>query len=481
MAKASRSNKKQPAFDPSELEDLIFSPAVGKGVGSHLVGPADLSTIARSKLSTSVNPTTIAWFPLTTEDTDLVTTVVTSEPAPLGSSSQEAVSPTPDRPTTVDRSVLAPVVNADLATVVNPILSPVAAPSPPSPPRPAPIPGGHKLWITENGDLVAEARVRKIRLAQDVINSAEENVYDTLWNAKLLQTEEREGCRIVQAGYDYLVKRTRLARKTIQRIVAKLLEKDFIAIETRADIYQRSATVYRVYSYKSVLDRHIKKGRLYVAKMGPGFSYAQPLDQNLQVPAATADNVTTVDMLNVIPMVSNDMATVAKETTVTMVKIDRPTVVKMSPHLLDTSVLDKTSSSAVIHRELNQYAPADDDAAKQLLARCREIAPDCTEEEIVYFIRQKSSLLEKKKDTVYNPLGFLLTAVPRCFQPENLRSHRAESLRQQEGKAVDQSREQAAMDRWRREQEASLADPNLSAQEKHLIRLCLGLNTGATG
>ena len=37
MPKGSRSNRRQPAFDPSELEDLIFTPAVGTGVGSHLI------------------------------------------------------------------------------------------------------------------------------------------------------------------------------------------------------------------------------------------------------------------------------------------------------------------------------------------------------------------------------------------------------------------------------------------------------------
>src|ERR1035441_9285513 len=94
------------------------------------------------------------------------------------------------------------------------------------------------LWITEQGDLVPQARVKRIRLAQDVINSAEESVYDTLWAAKS-QTDEREASRIVQAGYDYLVKRTRLSKKTIQRIIAKLIDKDFIAIERPADIYQR--------------------------------------------------------------------------------------------------------------------------------------------------------------------------------------------------------------------------------------------------
>ena len=37
MPRGSRSSRKQPDFDPSELDDLIFSPAVGTGVGSHLM------------------------------------------------------------------------------------------------------------------------------------------------------------------------------------------------------------------------------------------------------------------------------------------------------------------------------------------------------------------------------------------------------------------------------------------------------------
>jgi predicted transcriptional regulator len=323
--------------------------------------------------------------------------------------------------------------------------------------------------------LVAEARVRRIRLAQDVINSAEENVYDTLWNAKLLQTDDREACRIVQAGYDYLVRRTRLARKTIQRIIAKLLEKDFIAVETRADIYLRTATVYRVFSYKAVLDKHMKKGRLYVAKMGPGFSYASPLEGGASSSEHEAD-MTTVVTSNMSTGVKTDMSTMVKETTVTVVKIDQPTVVKMSPYLLDTDVLDKSSSSS-IRQELSIHGLADDDVVHQLITRCREQAPDCTEQEILHFIREKSMLIQKKKGSIYNPLGFLVTAVPRCFAPDTLRAHRQEMARRHEGEALGEVREQAAMERWRREQETMLSDPNVSEQEKHLIRLCLGLNT----
>jgi hypothetical protein len=192
MAKASRSSKKQPDFDPSELEDLIFSPAVGKGVGSHLIAPAH------------------------------TTTVVTSDPPqPLSEPAG---------------------VSGNLSTVVEPHIATVVTSSPPTvatstqPKTPA------QLWITEHGDLVSAARVKRIRLAQDVINSAEESVYDTLWNASLIACDDRDSSRLVQAGYDYLVKRTRLSRKTIQRIVAKLLEKDFIEVDTRADIYHRQPT-----------------------------------------------------------------------------------------------------------------------------------------------------------------------------------------------------------------------------------------------
>jgi predicted transcriptional regulator len=310
--------------------------------------------------------------------------------------------------------------------------------------------------------------VKRIRLAQDVINSAEESVYDTLWNAKLIATDERDASRLVQAGYDYLVKRTRLSRKTIQRIVAKLLEKDFIAVETRADIYERTATIYRVFSYKSVLEMNAKKGRLYVAKMGPGFSYARPIDD-------AQTHMTIVDTPHASPMVNT--ATIAKPAIVGMVKTDRPTVVKMSPYLLDSRVLDKTSSSGAVRAALASYGRADDDVAAQLVAACRSYAPDCTEDEIVHFIHEKGTHVQRRDSRIINPLGFLLTAVPKCFSGELLNEYRAEQGREGTAPATLPETEDPALLRWRREQQAALSDPSVSEQEKHLIRLCLGLNT----
>jgi len=259
MARVSRSSKKQPAFDPSELTDLIFSPAVGSGVGSHLVGtveqfpaPIDVATVAITGMAT------VDELAVTTVDVDRVAAVDVTNVA------------------SIDRSQLATVDNSETATVANMDLSTVDEPEQRRSGRGREV----AIWITEEGGVVPEGRVRPIRLAQDVISSAEEAVYDTLWDACTADPGEGgEVSRVVQAGYDYLVKHTELSKRTIQRIVEKLIDKDFIAIERPADIYQRSSTVYRVFNYQTVLDRHMQKGRLHVAKLGPGFSYVRPLSE----------------------------------------------------------------------------------------------------------------------------------------------------------------------------------------------------------
>jgi hypothetical protein len=282
MARASRSNKKQPAFDPSELTDLIFTPAVGSGVGSHLVGsvaevPApidrtsvdtltvptvdksDMSTIDGLEIATvgKSDMTTVAMPHMATMDTSDATTVGKSDIATVGKLAMATV--VVYGKTTMDIAEMTTVANEDMSTVATA------------------MPGqGRELWVTEDGGVVPKARVKRILVAQDVISSSEAFVYDTLWTAGAPESADGPS-RVVQAGYDYLVKHTELSKRTIQRIVEKLIDKDFIAIERPADIYQRSSTVYRVFNYQTVLDRHLEKGRLHVAKVGPGLSYARPL------------------------------------------------------------------------------------------------------------------------------------------------------------------------------------------------------------
>jgi hypothetical protein len=60
----------------------------------------------------------------------------------------------------------------------------------------------------------------------------------------------------------------------------------------------------------------------------------------------------------------------------------------------------------------------DADAVGNLIASCRECVPDATSAEMVHFIEQKGRLILKRSkagNPFDNPLGLLLTAVPKCF------------------------------------------------------------------
>src|SRR4051794_7402091 len=99
MARASRSSKKLPAFDPSELSDLIFSPAVGRGVGSHLIETAEpppalipSSEFEQDVLTSESEPvlnksslTTVANSDLPTTASKFLPTVDMSDPPPVAS------------------------------------------------------------------------------------------------------------------------------------------------------------------------------------------------------------------------------------------------------------------------------------------------------------------------------------------------------------------------------------------------------------
>ena len=261
------------------------------------------------------------------------------------------------------------------------------------------------IWTTDEGDFVPESRVKRIRLAQDVLSSAEESVYDTLWTAKT--AAESAGSRIVQAGYDFLMKKTRLSKKTIQRIVDRLISKDFIAIERPADIYQRTATVYRVFSYRQVLDRQAAKGRFHVVKIGPGLLYAYP--------ASLTGNLTTVDSSPQTTAVTTNPPTEAVPATVTGAPQHPTTVVSQSTinieHLFSGNRASAIEVRALRERVEKLLGAVDDDALERLLFECRGRAGDCTVEEVAYFIEHKLRSMRH----IHNPVGFVLAVVPKHF------------------------------------------------------------------
>jgi len=605
MPRGSRSSRKQPDFDPSELDDLIFSPAVGTGVGSHLMerthpfpaptsglsplddapdstrsasgtptvvaisnrytvdkkttvdtftattvdctdastvedrdgiaakpadsssyGPAlpsnmpDMPTVAKLDVSTVVvtdMPTviqtgqaTVATGKSTTVDTSTdvrespkeesalagdttpastvedidMSTVATFNPSDSGKTPLPLPTPSVETETpsltTVDDTLPTTVDTLDMATVVtsdrfDEVHAETVAESARS--RSARIALSHSslttvdmsdgeidvgrefsrrsplnLWVTDDGDLVSQSRVRRIRIAQDVVNSAEEAVYDTLWNTKTAQGTAASGdsARTVQAGYDYLGKRTRLSKKTIQRVIDRLIHKDFIAIEKPADIYRRIPTVYRVFDYRTILAHHVRKGRTHVAKIGPGFTYAHPIDDPRRISINTP-NMTTVATIDRTTVDPDHLSTEAPTIPVTGDKENKTTVVQETTRSIDKNLLGKTSSASRTgtSSETTTTAPAelisglqdlvqfvDTEAATLLWNECRFRVADCRPEEVLYFAQGKASVCVGGR--IKNPVGFLLATVPKCFEGPAFTNFR----REEERKAEEERRRQ---------------------------------------
>ena len=132
-----------------------------------------------------------------------------------------------------------------------------------------------RLWISESGEILPESRVHRITAAADALSGGEETLYQLLWRSPALA--ETSDSRSVQAGYDSLTKGTGFSRKTIQRTIDRLIAKHYIEIETPADIYRRTSTIYRVFGPGAVLDRLTRQDCTHIAKIGPGVAFVTPL------------------------------------------------------------------------------------------------------------------------------------------------------------------------------------------------------------
>jgi len=178
-------------------------------------------------------------------------------------------------------------------TPVHPATRP--APSPPLTPSPA----ATRFWMTESGDVVSPSRVRSIASVDDVLSSAERAAYETLLEQG---SEVAGGDRLSELGYDPLRRQTGLSRKTIQRVVDKLIEKDLVAIDRPADIYTRTPTRYRIFHPLTALARMAEKSRHHVAKIGPGlvFVYPASIPRPGEADESHLSTVATLDLTTVV-------------------------------------------------------------------------------------------------------------------------------------------------------------------------------------
>ncbi len=112
---------------------------------------------------------------------------------------------------------------------------------------------------------------------------------------------------------------------------------------------------------------------------------------------------------------------------------------------------------------MRQHIPdVDDEAASQLWRRCRENAADAKPDEVTHFIHLKAG-----KSGIRMPLGFLLTAVPKCFAGDSFQQFREERAQSLEN-AASRDRQFAA---------EVLKSPEADDEQRQWAREVLGLET----
>ncbi len=306
--------------------------------------------------------------------------------------------------------------------------------------------------------------VRRAVLAQDGHSSGEEVLYQALWNSRYAQPETRE-TRLVTIGWKAMAKLARLTPRNTKRNCQSLIQK--LAIEQLSDENSRESIgrTYRLYSYKAILERRRAAGMEWITRSRGVAFVEQPAGADLpRLPAkppgfALRDTVSqSAPGAKREPEPKRDSG------------VERDTGSKK-----DTgSAIDPPPITGLV-RTLREYLTDVDDASVAgLLEACRKVAPDATEDEITHFVRLKADLMYRMGN-VKSPMGFLRTAVPRCFEGESFRQHREAETERRSATAREEQRREEEVRQFRAEQQAIADDPKASAEDRRFARQYLGI------
>lgn len=264
-------------------------------------------------------------------------------------------------------------------------------------------------------------RIIPCRLAQDGHTNSEELVYKVLWD------KTNADNRTVRMGYSEISAKTRLSARTIFRMIPILKQKlsiDVIEEHRSGDLIPK---LYRVYSYKEILDRRRSKGMEYVIR-GTSVTFVNAdgevidLDKRREVPPDTqssGDNQSSPATMS-----SDDFQSIADD--------------------------------------LIRFWSVDEAGIRNMISACRAIRDDATTEEIRFFVQEKIAIVRSNRN-IHSPSGFVLSTVPQCFAGktfELFRARRAEHLRLAAEEEERKGREEEATRAWiRQKAESILADP----------------------
>lgn len=324
--------------------------------------------------------------------------------------------------------------------------------------------GSRRPGLDQDNQAVVPGRgrsqVRRCVLAQDGHSLGEEAIYQLMWRLGKAENVDPNGSRTVRIGSADLGMKINMAKKNVRQNVARLFEKLSIEILEDFDTMNSQARLYRVFSYRQILERRRAVGLEFILRnKGVVFCSADGKDLVKSPAYVTSPGDETFPRPG-------------------RVKAKRVSKAAQSFGVLAAACSETAASStesedlAKVSNALNRYWAVDEPAAVQLIRSCRRVRPDAKAEEIEFFVQEKVELARTNRN-ITNPTGLILATVPQCFVGQTFVEFRARLEKQAALEAEEAARKAEESERFRvqitaeiRRLEATVADNSTSEKDR---------------
>jgi hypothetical protein len=246
------------------------------------------------------------------------------------------------------------------------------------------------------------SKIRKCVLAQDGHSLGEEAIYQILWRTGKSENMDPNGSRTNRIGAAEISYKVNMAKKNVRQNISRLFEKLAFEIIEDFETMNSRARLYRVFSYKQILERRRAADMLYVVRnKGVVFCNADGTELHSTPGLVSSPGVEA----NIRPAPSKKR----RKSSPSAKPSANPKVQFMS----DTGGVDSKDVQTVASA-LNRYWTVDDAAALQLLRDCRHVRADANADEIAFFVREKLEMARSNRNII-NPTGLILATVPQLF------------------------------------------------------------------
>jgi len=248
------------------------------------------------------------------------------------------------------------------------------------------------------------SKVRRAVLAQDGHSLGEEAIYQVLWRGGRPENSDPNCSRTIRIGAADIGYKVNMAKKNVRQNISRLFEKLALEIMEEFETMSSQARLYRVYSYKQILDRRRAAGLEFILRNKGVVFCTRDGEEIVSSPAYVVTPGDETCLRPAPPKRRRQPAAASQNSS----------VVRMPTAQTESHVSSEDSDLQTISQALNRYWPVDQAAATQLIRDCRRVRADARAEEIAFFVREKLELARQNRN-ITNPTGLILATVPQSF------------------------------------------------------------------